>query len=65
MGGVSLPTLLASIRHLDQRVTVLTWALGVTAALTVATLGMIVTLSYQLGHIAGSPDILTAHVVLK
>ena len=36
------------IRH---RFTVLTWAVGIAAALTVATLGMVVTMSYQLGHI--------------
>ena len=58
-------SMLASIRHLDQRVTVLTWALGVTAALTVATLGMVVTLSYQLGQIAGELSVLVGHVQLK
>lgn len=65
MSDLSLPSLLASIRHLDQRVTVLTWALGVTAALTVATLGMVVTLSYQLGQIAGELSVLINHVQLK
>jgi hypothetical protein len=50
------------IRH---RFTVLTWAVGIAAALTVATLGMVVTMSYQLGHIAGELSVLISHVQLK
>jgi hypothetical protein len=52
----------AQIQH---RFTVLTWAVGISAALTIATLGMVVTLSYQLGQIAGELSVLVAHVQLK
>jgi hypothetical protein len=51
--------------EIKHRFTVLTWAVGVTAALTIATLGMVVTLSYQLGQIAGELAILVDHVQLK
>jgi len=51
--------------QMDQRFTVLTWAVGVTAALTIATLGTVVTLSYQLGRIAGELGVLINHVALK
>jgi hypothetical protein len=51
--------------EIKHRVTVLTWAVGVTAGLTIATLGMIVTLSYQLGQIAGELAVLVGHVQLK
>jgi len=47
------------IRH---RFAVLTWAVGISAALTIATLGMVVTLSYQLGQIAGELSVLIGHV---
>jgi hypothetical protein len=47
------------IRH---RFTVLTWAVGVSAALTIATLGMVVTMSYQIGQIAGELAVLIGHV---
>lgn len=42
----------------------LTWAVGVSAALTIATLGMVVTLSYQIGTIAGQLTVLISHVQL-
>jgi len=47
------------IRH---RFAVLTWAVGISAALTIATLGMVVTLSYQPGQIAGELSVLIGHV---
>jgi hypothetical protein len=50
------------IRH---RFTVLTWAVGVAVALTIATLGMVVTMSYQLGQIAGELSVLIGHVQMK
>ena len=51
--------------QIRQRFAVLTWAVGITAALVVATLGMVVTLSYQLGHISGELSVLVGHVQLK
>ena len=50
------------IRH---RFTVLTWAVGVSVALTIATLGMVVTMSYQLGQIAGELAVLIGHVQMR
>jgi len=47
------------IRH---RFAVLTWATGITAGLMIATLGMVVTLSFQLGQIAGELSVLINHV---
>jgi hypothetical protein len=37
--------------ELAQRLLLLTWVVGISAALTTATLSMLVYLSYQLGHI--------------
>jgi hypothetical protein len=51
--------------QIKHRFTVLTWAVGVTAALTIATLGMVVTMSYQLGQIEGQLSVLVGHVQLK
>jgi hypothetical protein len=48
-----------------QRLTILTWAVGSTAALSIATLSMVVTMSYQLGTLAGRLDVLIGHVQLK
>lgn len=48
-----------------QRLTVLLWATGITAALTIAILGMIVSMSFQLGTIAGELTVLIGHVSLK
>jgi hypothetical protein len=45
------------IRH---RFTVLTWAAGITAGLVIATLGMVVSLSYQLGQ-----GVLISHLQMK
>lgn len=53
------------VATLGHRVTVLTWAVGVSAALTIATLGMIVTMSYQLGQIVGTLAVLTEHVQFR
>src|SRR5690348_7849148 len=46
------------IRH---RFTVLTWAVGITAALVIAALGNMVTMSYQLGATIGRLDVLISH----
>jgi|KBSMisStandDraft_5_1062788.scaffolds.fasta_scaffold02598_5 hypothetical protein len=51
--------------QIKQRFTVLTWAVGITAGLTIATLSIVVTLSYQLGSIAGQLAVLIGHVQLK
>jgi hypothetical protein len=51
--------------QINRRFTVLTWAVGITAGLMVATFGMVVTMSYQLGHITGAIDVLINHVQLK
>ena len=51
--------------QIKHRFTVLTWAVGVTAALTIATLSMVVTMSYQLGTIVGQLSVLVAHVQMK
>jgi len=51
--------------QIDRRFTVLTWATGITAALTIATLSMVVTLSYQVGMVLGRLDVLISHVQLK
>jgi hypothetical protein len=50
------------IRH---RFAVLTWAVGISAALTVATLGTVVNLSYQMGTVAGELSVLAQHVQMK
>jgi hypothetical protein len=55
----------ADIHELRQRGTVLTWAVGIAVALTIATLGMVVTMSYQLGQIAGELSVLIGHVQMK
>lgn len=52
----------ADTRH---RFTVLTWAVGLSVALTIATLGMVVSLSYQIGQIAGELAVLVGHVQMK
>jgi hypothetical protein len=48
-----------------QRLTVLTWATGITAALMIAVLGMVMNLSFQVGQIAGELNVLISHVTLK
>ena len=50
------------IRH---RFTVLTWAVGITAALVIAALGNMVTMSYQLGATIGRLDVLISHVQMR
>jgi heme A synthase len=60
-----MPATVIDDDRIKQRFTVLTWAVGISAALTIATLGMVVSMSYQLGHIAGALDVVVAHVVLK
>lgn len=51
--------------QIQHRFTVLTWAVGISAGLTIATLGMVVTLSYQLGQISGALSVLVGHVQLR
>jgi hypothetical protein len=45
------------IRH---RFTTLTWVIGATLALTIATLGLVLMLSYQLNHLAAELSDLVA-----
>jgi hypothetical protein len=51
--------------EIRNRFLVLTWAIGAVGALTVATLGMVVTMSYQLGQLNGELAVLINHVALK
>ena len=48
----------------SHRITLLTWAVGVSVALSLATMSMVVTLSYQVGQIAGQLGVLISHVQL-
>jgi hypothetical protein len=50
------------IRH---RLTILTGAVGLSAALTIATLGIVITLSCRFGQIHGELSVLIGHVQLK
>jgi hypothetical protein len=51
--------------EIKNRFTVLTWAVGGVGALVVATLGMVVTMSYQLGQISGELAVMLNHVTLR
>lgn len=58
--------------QIKHRFAVLTWAVGITAGLTIATLGTVVqmaiqtsNLAYQLGQTNGKLDVLIGHVQLK
>jgi hypothetical protein len=53
------------VRELRQRTTVLTWAVGLLAGLTIAILGNLVVQSYQLGQTIGRLDVLIDHVQMK
>ena len=53
------------IRELRQRTLVLTWAVGIIAALVIAMLGNTITMSYQLGATIGRLDVLIDRVQLK
>lgn len=53
------------IRELRQRTTILTWAVGIIAALVIAMLGNTITMSYQLGQTIGRLDVLIDRVQLK
>jgi hypothetical protein len=55
----------SDIRELRQRTTVLTWAVGILAGLTIAILGNLVVQSYQLGQTIGRLDVLIDHVQMK
>lgn len=50
--------------QLQHRFTVLTWAVGLAVALSIATLGMLVTLSFQVGQTNGELAALIGHVTL-
>jgi len=60
-----MSTDMSDIEQVSHRVTVLTWAVGVTAGLVIATLGMVVSLSYQLGQVAGELAVLVNHVQMR
>jgi hypothetical protein len=53
------------IRELRQRTTVLTWAVGILAGLTIAILGNLVVQSYQLGQTIGRLDVLIDRVQMQ
>ena len=55
----------SDIRFLRQRTTILTWAVGILAGLTIAILGNLITMSFQLGRINGALDVLISHVQMK
>ena len=50
---------------MSNDIRVLTWAVGITAALIIATLGMVVSLSFQLGQIIGELTVLVGHVQMQ
>jgi hypothetical protein len=54
-----------SDEQIARRLTVLTWAVGISTALTIATLSVVVTLSYQIGQIGGELNVLIGHLQLK
>lgn len=60
-----LGTLEQLARSTGERVTLLTWALGITAGLVIALLATTVNISFQLGRIAGELTVLVAHVQLR
>jgi hypothetical protein len=51
----------AHFEELAQRLLLLTWAVGITAALTIATLSALVYLSYQLWQIDGKLSVLISN----
>jgi hypothetical protein len=51
--------------EIRNRFNVLTWAIGGVGALVIATLGMVVTMSSQLGQISGELAVMINHVTLK
>jgi hypothetical protein len=51
--------------EIRNRFMILTWVVGVTAALVVAMLGNVISLSYQVGQINGQLNVLINHVTLK
>jgi type VI protein secretion system component VasF len=62
---VSTTEISGDIRELRQRTTILTWAVGIIAALVIAMLGNTITMSYQLGQTIGRLDVLIDRVQLK
>lgn len=50
---------------MTQRLTVLTWAVGIVAALTIAILGNSISQSFQLGQTIGRLDVLIDHAQFK
>ena len=51
--------------QIRNRFTVLTWAVGITAALVIAMLSMMVNMSYQLGQTIGELNVVLSHVQMK
>lgn len=58
--------------QIRQRFVVLTWAVGISSGLTIATLGLVLamayqmsTLAYQVGAVNGRLDVLIQHVEMK
>jgi hypothetical protein len=62
---VSTTEISGDIRELRQRTTILTWAVGIIAALVIAMLGNTITMSYQLGLTIGRLDVLIDRVSLR
>jgi hypothetical protein len=51
--------------EIRNRFNLLTWAVGGIGALLIITLGMVVTMTYQLGQISGELTVMLNHVTLK
>ena len=51
--------------QIKTRFTILFWATGIVAAVEIAILGNLISMSYQLGQIAGQLSVLISHVTLK
>jgi hypothetical protein len=51
--------------EIRQRFTILTWAVGILAALQIAMLGVVINLSYQVGQVTGELAVVINHIQLK
>lgn len=49
----------------DNRLTLLIWAVGMLAGLNIVVLGVLFALSYQVGQVNGQLSVLIAHAQLK
>lgn len=54
-----------SDEEIRNRFNILTWAIGAVGGLTIALLGTVISMSYQLGQISGELTILINHITLK